>query len=144
MPTIEKIILDLKIDPKFVGTFFGHTLKWVEGKFCPSDDFIFEKIYDLFKYLKQNKIELNITKKMLPELYQHGQINFDSILKNLKFKKKTRQKIFKVIPSLRKKFQKIKMSKNSNADINWIIGQLRNNALGNISLKDLKTEIESK
>ena len=81
---------------------------------------------------------------MLPELYQHGQLNFDSILKNLKFKKKTRQEIFKVIPSLRKKFQKIKMSKNSNADINWIIGQLRNNALGNISLKDLKTEIESK
>ena len=144
MLTIEKIILDLKIDSKFVGTFFGHTLKWVEGKFCPYDDFIYEKIYDLFKYLKQNKIELNIAKKMLPELYQHGQLNFDSILKNLKFKKKTRQEIFKVIPSLRKKFQKIKMSKNSNADINWIIGQLRNDALGNLSLKDLKTEIESK
>ena len=90
MPTIEKIIIDLKIDPKFVGTFFGHTLKWVEGKFCSSDDFIFEKIYDLFKYLKQNKIELNIAKKILPELYQHGQLNFDSILKNLKFKKQSK------------------------------------------------------
>ena len=32
-PIIEKIINELEIDPKFVGTFFGHSLKHAQGQY---------------------------------------------------------------------------------------------------------------
>ncbi|MBL7086330.1 MAG: Glu-tRNA(Gln) amidotransferase subunit GatE [Candidatus Cloacimonetes bacterium] len=142
MPIIENIINDLKINPKFVGTFFGHTLKWVEGKYNPSREFNYNKIYELFEYLKENNIELNIAKKMLPELYQNAQLDIESILKIIKFKRKTKEKILAMIPFLRKKFEEIKISKNSNVESNWMMGKLINDAIGNIPLKNLKTEIE--
>jgi hypothetical protein len=80
---------------------------------------------------------------MLPELYQNAQLDIESILKIIKFKRKTKEKILAMIPFLRKKFKEIKISKNSNVESNWMMGELINDALGNIPLENLKTEIEN-
>ena len=55
-PLIEKIIKDLKLDPKFVGSFIGHRLKFVEGHYSSSDSFNYSRIYDLFKFLLDKKL----------------------------------------------------------------------------------------
>ncbi|MFH0893710.1 MAG: Glu-tRNA(Gln) amidotransferase subunit GatE, partial [Bacteroidota bacterium] len=54
---IEKIITDLKMDARFVGSFIGHRLKFVEGHYIRHYEFSFEKIYELFKYLKSKKLD---------------------------------------------------------------------------------------
>jgi len=142
-PIIEKIIVDLDFNPRFVGTFFGHTMKFVEGHYTPaSDDFTFEKIYDLFKYVKEKNIDTSLMKNILCAFYEHPKMDFDSVLASINFKKISKKEIVEVIPFLRKKFNTIRISKKEGVDVKWIMGELHKNALGNINLKELKEEVD--
>ncbi len=143
-PLLEKIIIDLRMDPKFVGTLFGHTLKHTEGQLEQSPEIEYEKVYDLLSYLNKNDLDVAISKSIIPLIYRHPNKNFDSILKTLKFKKTSRQNILSQIPALNKKFNQIRLSKNAKARTEWIMGKLRPIALGNIYLKTLREIVENK
>ncbi len=142
VPIIEKIVHNLKFSPKFVGTFFGHTLKNIEGKKTTHPDFSYEKIFDLFNFLKKNKIEITISKNMLPIIYEYPNMDFDSVLTILKFKRRTKQDLLAPIDFLIEKFKEIKISKRDDVIINWLMGQIHSQAIGNILLKDLMKELE--
>jgi len=137
-PIIEKIINDLAIEPRFIGTFFGHTLKYVEGHYLPSSTFSYEKIYHLFKFLKENKIKYSISKLMIPHVYQHPKMDFDSILSTIKFKKIKPEAILSHIPFFREKYNNISRKKDEISSTNWIMGELRKIAIGNMELCDLR------
>lgn len=142
-PHLEKIIEDLNMDPKFVGTLFGHTLKHTEGQFESSPDFEYERVYDLFLYLKKNNLDFEISKSVIPLVYRYPNKNFGSILKILKFEKTDRANILSKIPDLNKKFNRVHMSKNAQARVDWIMGKLRSSALGNMDLKTLREIVEN-
>ncbi|NLJ06892.1 MAG: hypothetical protein GX437_04375, partial [Sphingobacteriales bacterium] len=59
------------------------------------------------------------------------------------FKKVDKQSIIERIPYLKEKYQQTRRSKKEGADIRWIMGQLRNQALGNINLSELQKHITS-
>ncbi|MBE9469083.1 MAG: Glu-tRNA(Gln) amidotransferase subunit GatE [Bacteroidetes bacterium] len=143
-PIIEKIINNLKINPKFVGTFFGHTLKHIEGQIEAHPDFTYDKIYDLFEFIKKNKLDILLSKKMLPVICQYPNMDFESVLTNLHFKRRTKEELLAPADYLIEKFKEIKKSRNDNVTVNWVMGQIHNQAIGNISLKELKTNIEKK
>ena len=136
-PIIERIVKDLDVNPRFVGTFFGHILKFVEGHYTPSSSFNYEKTYDLFKFLKDNKIKYSIIKLMMPHVYQHPKMDFDSILSTIKFKKVKAESIITHIPFFKEKFNSISRKKDEKSLTNWIMGELRKTALGNIELCEL-------
>ncbi|MDZ7743281.1 MAG: Glu-tRNA(Gln) amidotransferase subunit GatE [Bacteroidota bacterium] len=140
-PLLEKSINELKIAPRFAGTFFGHTLKFVEGQYERAPEFEYKMLYGMFKYLLGKKIELEIAGKMLPELYEHPKMDFDSVLTSIKFKKQDRKDIFSRISFLKEKFDNIRRSAKKENAVNWIMGELREMALGNISLSELNREI---
>ncbi len=142
-PLLEKIIEDLKIDPKFVGTLFGHTLKHAEGQTESFPDFEYKKVYDLFLFLKKNNIDFEISKSVISLVCKHPNKNFISILKILKFEKTDKTDILSQIPDLNKKFNQIHMSKNAHARVDWIMGKLRPSALGNMDLKTLREIVEN-
>lgn len=143
-PLLEKIIKDLSFDPQFVGTLFGHTVKHTEGQHATFADFAYDKIFDLLAFLKKNDIDVAISKSMIPLIYRHPEKDWDSILKILKYKKIDPQNILSQIPDLKRKFNLIHFSKNANARSNWIMGQLRPFALGNMNLKTLSEIVENK
>ncbi len=143
-PLLEKIFKDLDIDPKFIGTLFGHTLKHHLGQIEPSPDFKYERIYDLLLFLKKNNLDFEISKSVIPQIYSHPNKDFSSILKTLKFKKTSRPNILSKIPDLNKKFNQIHVSKNSHSRVDWIMGKLRPFALGNMDLKTLSEIVEKK
>ncbi len=134
---IEKIIKILKIDPVYVGTFFGHTLKFVEGHYTAAEAFNYKIIFAMFRYLQQQNIELELARYMLPVVYEFPKMDFDSILESINFKKIPKDKIISHIPFLKKKFSEIKRSEESKDELNWIMGELREEAIGNISMKEL-------
>ncbi|MCF8230142.1 MAG: Glu-tRNA(Gln) amidotransferase subunit GatE [Bacteroidales bacterium] len=140
-PLIEKAIKELKLDPKFAGTFFGHKLKFVEGHYDKAPEFEYKMVYGLLKYLTSNKIELNIAAKMLPEIYEHPKMDFNSVLTSIKYKKQDKKDVFSRIPFLKAKFDEIRKSDKKKDAIDWIMGELREIALGNISLQELNKEI---
>jgi len=137
-PLIERIINELEVKSSFVGTFFGHTLKFIEGHYKPVAQFKYEQIYDLFKYLKNNNLDFALAKSMMPVLYEHPKMDFESILTSIKFKKIGKEEIVSNIPFLKEKFSKIRISPKPEVESMWIMGELRRMAQGNISLSELK------
>ena len=140
-PLIEKIILELNINPVFVGTFIGHSLKWIEGHFKPASEFSYEKIYDLFVFLTNKKIHLNLAKRIMQVSYQYPLMDFDSILESIKFQRKSESELLEKIEFLKVKFEDIKKRKEIDAKKRWIMGQIHSLALGNVDLAILENHI---
>ncbi|MCD4680217.1 MAG: Glu-tRNA(Gln) amidotransferase subunit GatE [Bacteroidales bacterium] len=141
-PLIERITNDLKVNPKFVGTTLGHKLKFIEGHYQSSGNFKYEIIYDLFKFLKEKKLELQLIKPLLTVAWQHPEMEFNIMLDTIKFNKISREKIISKIPILEKEFSEIRISKNSGVETKWIMGHLNKIATGNMALNELSSIID--
>lgn len=140
-PQIEKIVEELNLPPKYIGIFFGHKLKYAEGHYKRSDKFEYSILFDLFKFLQKKELHWMLAEKMLPVIIEHPMMDFDSILTSINFRLITREDILAKIPFLKNKFHQNGNNHNKSSEINWIMGQLRNIAIGNIDLKDLSNEI---
>ena len=136
-PVIKKIVEDLGYDPRFVGTFFGQRMKYVEGHYKPQSQFDYWRVYDMFKFIKENDLVENIAPAMLPLVYMHPQMDFDSILNLMKFRKRTEEEITAPIKFLKEKFKEIGKNLTEDATVNWVMGELHNQAIGNMDLKKL-------
>jgi len=136
-PLLEKIYQDLDISPKFVGTFLGQKLKNIMGKYKKGKDFNYNLICDLFKFLKDNNIYYEIAGKMLVELYQHPQMDFDSILVTLKFKRYKKEDIFSKVDYLKTSFYKSARNPSDKNMVNSVMGELNPVALGNVQMSEL-------
>lgn len=139
---IERIVSECDQRPKFVATMFAHTLKHLQGSVSPSAEFTHKKIYGLFKYVHEKKLHREIIKAMLPIVFEHPNIAFDSVLELLEYQKRGREEIVKQIPLLKKKFADIKASKDVGACHRWIMGQLRKIAIGNMGLRELAEVVQ--
>ena len=143
-PLILRIVKELKVKPVFAGVLFGHTLKYVEGHFKPSAEFNFRIIHALLKYLNEQGLERELARKMLPVLYQYPKMDFESVLTSIRFNRISQQEIYSHIPFLKKKFAEISAKGVAKQEADWIMGQLRKMAIGNVSLKVLAGQIKVK
>lgn len=136
-PLIEKIIQNLRYQPKFVGSLFGHTIKFLDGQFRKNPVISYEIIYDLLEFLEINGIDKSIAKNMLRVLYEHPKMDFESILTTLNYKKTDIKKIEEHIVYLKDKFLKIRLKETDEVKRNWVMGQIRKLATGNTNLAQL-------
>ena len=141
---IERIIKELKINPVEVGTFFGHRLKFVEGHYTPAEAFNYELIYELFKHLLEAGIATELAYYMLPVIYEHPKMDFESVLTVINFKRMSEKEIIERITFLRDKFNEIRRSEEEKDETDWIMGELRPIARGNISMKALYKQVNGK
>jgi glutamyl-tRNA(Gln) amidotransferase subunit E len=142
-PLIERIINELRYDPVFVTTLFGHKLKYVEGQIKPAAEFNYKIVYALLKFLKDNNLQQELAWNMLPLAYKYPKLDFQSILESIKFKKVSVDDILAKIPFLKNKFADIRFNDNSLNEKEWIMGQLRKLAIGNIKLNELSNLIKT-
>jgi glutamyl-tRNA(Gln) amidotransferase subunit E len=140
-PTLERVVNELGFNPVFTGTVFGQTLKHIEGHHKTTPDFTYNKVYGLFKYVKEQGLAPEIIRAMLPVLYQHPKMDFESILTSLNFKRVAKEEIVSKIQFLREKIKTTRLSKDSSVEPHWIMGQLRTSALGNIGLMELSEAV---
>lgn len=141
-PLVERLITGLEIDPVFAGTFLGQTLKFIEGHYKTTPAFTYEMIFNMFAFLRQNHLQPELAEKMIPVLYEHPQMDFESILLSINFKRIPAERIISNIQFLKDKFAQIRRKNEQQTGINWIMGHLRSSALGNISLKDLAAAVK--
>ncbi len=134
-------IVALGLKPKFVTSFFGHYVKNIEGKIPKHHDFEYIKIYNMFEFLVKNNIEPTIAKLMLPIIYAHPNMDLASVLKSIKFKKRTSEELFAPIEFLMEKFREINKKSHENDMPKWVMGQMHSMAIGNIDLKLLYDEV---
>jgi glutamyl-tRNA(Gln) amidotransferase subunit E len=139
---MQKIIDDLGMPPKLVASVFGHTLRHLETTVSPAAEFKYYTLYGLFKFIHGKKLDPIIAKAMLPEVYAHPKMVFDSVLTTIGYKKYAADEIAANIPILRDKFAEIRTSPRQDAAVDWIMGNLRPMALGNMPLRDLRVRVE--
>ncbi|MEG2017114.1 MAG: Glu-tRNA(Gln) amidotransferase subunit GatE [Clostridium sp.] len=150
VPLIEKINIDLNISPAFTGALLGHNLKHLQGKSKESfinasqtKQFNYERIYELFAFIKEENLNLDIAYSLLPIIFKIPEMDLITALNEISYIKTNKETIIAKIPVLSDRFNKINTSKNPKAKFKWIMNELRKMALGNIPLKEL-AEILSK
>lgn len=141
-PIMEKIIGELKINPRFLGSFLGQTLKYVEGHIKSVQKFNYKIIFKLFEFLKNNEITFEFAKKMIPMVYEHPKIDFDSVLEQLNFKKISDENILSHISFLKQKFEETCRTPGKDNEVNWIMGEINHVAIGNIKLSELSKKVK--
>lgn len=140
-PVLEKIVKKLNVKPSLAGSIVGHAMKYVEGHYKTTPEWRYDKIYEAFEFLKESKINYNILPYMLPHIYEHPKMDFESVLTILKYKKITEEDITAHIPFLIEKFKNIRRNNDDESLINWTMGELRRSATGNMDLTLLRQKI---
>ncbi|MBM3420306.1 MAG: Glu-tRNA(Gln) amidotransferase GatDE subunit E, partial [Bacteroidetes bacterium] len=140
----EKIAVDFGFSHKFTGCFLGHTLRNLEGKRQPHKNFSYKKIYGLFGFLATKKLDPALAKTMLPVIYDNPDMEFVSVLSSTGFKKKSTDELLAPVDFLYEKFLEIRISERDTAVTDWLMGQIRRQAVGNISLANLSERINKK
>jgi len=140
-PLIEKIINELGYKPSFVGTLFGHRLKYVEGHSRPTAEFSYKVIYGLLKFIKDKGLAPEIAWLMLPHVYEYPKLDFESVLTSIRYKKVSKEELLGSLPFLKSKFSEIRHTQREGIEKDWIMGQLRKLAIGNIPLAELAEKL---
>lgn len=136
-PLIERIVKELGYKPAFVGTLFGHKLKFVEGHAKPAAEFSYRVVYGLLKFIRDHNLTPEIAWLMLPHVYEYPKLDFESVLTSIRFKKVSKEELLGKIAFLKNKFAEISHHNNAENEKEWIMGQLRRSAIGNIELTEL-------
>jgi len=139
---IHRIISDFGEEPTFIAGFFGYMVKNIEGKLSLSSDFSYEKVYDLFRYVHDNDLKREILFSMMPVVYMHPNMDFESVLTTVGFERNGIPEILSYIPTLKDKFERLRTTNRPDAEVNWIMGNLRTRAVGNIALSKLRKLVE--
>jgi glutamyl-tRNA(Gln) amidotransferase subunit E len=139
-PLIKKMVDELKLNPKYIGVFFGQKLKHLHGQH-QKITFDLQRIYDLFAFLQQEKIEFDLAYKMLKLLFLYPKMEFDAMLVTLKFNKTNMQEIAAHIPVLNDQFVPQRKDTKEQEKVNAIMGQLRLMSEGNVNLMELANKI---
>lgn len=142
IPLIEQAHEEFGFSPKFLGTFLGHTFKNIEGKMPAHKNFSYKKIYGMLKFIHSNKLEPTIARKIIPIIFEHPDMQFTSILTSVNYKQRSLDEILAPVKFLYEKFKDIKYSGRDDAAVHWLMGQIHDQAIGNVPMKMLKDEIE--
>jgi glutamyl-tRNA(Gln) amidotransferase subunit E len=137
---MKRIVDDLKIDAKFVGVFFGHRLKHFHGQY-QEIPFDVNRLYDLFAFLKEKQLDVALASTMLKQMFINPQMDFESILTVLKFKRIPKEEIIGRIKLLQDKFSPARKNTTQTDKINCIMGELRSVSEGNIDLTELAKKV---
>ncbi len=142
-PLIERLVTELDLDPVFAGTFMGHTFKHIEGQNHMPEANYPGIIFNMFKFLKKNDLSPELANYMIPVVHEHPKMDFESVLESIHFRKAERDDLLSLIPFLRNKFRETARSATAANEMNWIMGELRKKAVGNMMLKELASEIKN-
>jgi glutamyl-tRNA(Gln) amidotransferase subunit E len=140
-PLMERMINELQVPASFAGKFLGQKLKYIEGHYQSADVFDYNRIYDLFAFLKGQQIEFELANRMISEFYSHPKMDFQSVLDSIHFKKIAKEDILEQIVFLKGKYLEVGIKQDVDNMNHWIMSQLRASAIGNISLSELAKKI---
>lgn len=143
-PLIVSIADDFDFSPRETGIFLGHRLKHIEGTMKAHEEFTYDIIHKLFGFIKDRNLRIEIAEPMLRVLYEHPKMRFESILTTLNYKKKEMEEILSPVDFLYDKFMQERVSNSDDCAVNWLMGQVRKQATGNVSLAELRKTLEKR
>jgi glutamyl-tRNA(Gln) amidotransferase subunit E len=141
IPLMERICHEFGFTHRFIGSFLGHTFKSIEGRMTVRSNFSYEKIYELFRYIHERELDGAIAKYMIPVIYEFPDMQFSSVLTSIHYKSRTLAEVMAPVEFLYEKFKEIGRQEDGAAAVNWLMGQIHRQALGNVNLGELRNTI---
>ncbi len=142
VPLMERVIAEFDCSPSWVGKLFGHLLKNIEGTLGRRTKIDRERLYQLFAFVHERKLDREILKELLPMMIASPAVNPEAALGRIGYRPRTVDEVLASIPALFGRFRRHKRSKAPDAAIQWIMGQLRPSALGNVPFDTLRAKVE--
>ena len=140
MPIAEKINKDFEVEGKFVCTLMAH---YIKGKIrLYKKDYDFNNLYSLFSFLHAHDIRWELIKEMLSIIVEHPKIDYQSVLNLLNWKQEKAEDLFSKIPYFTESILKNCQMKCHSQAISWVMGKLRNQALGNVNMELIQSKIK--
>jgi glutamyl-tRNA(Gln) amidotransferase subunit E len=143
LPFITDIVKECELCPKFIARLFAQKLKRVEGQIKPDGEFNWKKMRALFAFVRNKSLRLDILSDMLPYVFRHPSMLFDSVLEAMNFVRYSVEEIESLVPVLCSRFRKNKRCRREKAAmVKWVMGRLRKMALGNCDLANLNNFVK--
>ena len=142
MPLIEKLVEECGLPPIYSACLFGHTVKNIEGKGGARKKYDYARVYELCHFVVSKSLDKDIIKHLLSLVHMHQELDMPSILTISDYKSFTEEEVIEKIPDLQKRFALGGARSDQTAEIDWLMGQLRIVAVGNVSLNKLRTFVE--
>ena len=144
VPVIDRIVTSFDVDPTFVATLLAHRMKHLLGRHSPSCKMDVEKVVGLFGYAHEQGLHPEIVETMLPVIVEQSHMDPEAVLNHIGFSRCSREELLSRIAGLRKEFAGIRTSNGVEAEIRWIMGMLRQYALGNMALSELADAVRDR
>jgi glutamyl-tRNA(Gln) amidotransferase subunit E len=138
---IERIGNDMGFDHREAGIIIGHRFRSLEGRGKVADGFSYERLYDLFEFLRNKKLLPPIARLMLPFVVASPRPDFEKILAATGYSPATIDEIKSEAKVLEKKFEKISRNGKTSKTADWIMGQVHMKAIGTMRLSEVRKEI---
>lgn len=135
-------IISLGFTPKFVTSVIGHRVKHIHGKNGYKKDFNFEKIYSIFKYIADNNLDNELIKRIFSEIAKSGLDSAEKVLDRINFNKRNLD-FSEFLTKTNKLMTTIPEYRDHKCTVNWAIGNIAPEAVGNISIAKLSTLLTS-
>jgi glutamyl-tRNA(Gln) amidotransferase subunit E len=138
---IERIGNDFGFSHREVGVLLGHRFRSLEGRGRVARGFSYERLYDLFAFLKAEELLPPVARLMLPGVVSTANPDFKQILIDTGYAPASMTEIKSGVKELAGKFEEICFNGNRAASVDWIMGQLHMKAIGKLRLSDVRKEV---
>jgi glutamyl-tRNA(Gln) amidotransferase subunit E len=138
---IERIGNELGFNHREVGILIGHRFRHLQGRGLLAEGFSYERLYDLFAFLKKEKLLPPVARVMLPAVVATAEPDFKKILAETGYKKASLEEIRSEVKGLGIKYREVGHKSNGSVSVNWVMGQLHMKAIGNVRLARVREEV---
>jgi len=142
VPLVERLSDEGGEEPAFVATLLAHTLRRYTTMLADSGSTAADRLCSLVTFLRQRDLDRDILKAAAPAALSNPTRYFESILAELGYQPLQEENILERIPALSNAFDRQTKTDCPRARRDWIMGQLRPLALGNMRLARLARAIE--
>ncbi len=143
LPVIEKICSQTNLSHKTVADFLTHRLRDRDGHRAPQA-LGAEQIVGLFDSVMKKNLEAEILYELLPLKCTNHDATIQELLSRINYAVYDENELLSEADKLQKQFLTNCTTKREDALIDFLIGQLRPKALGNIKLTKLKALLKSR
>ena len=141
VPVIEGLSRDTGWPEKFVALLYAHTIKGLVRRKRLSDHRMIETLSELCRLAHAQGYDRTLLKEVLAEIAKDTSRPVATILKETAGKKKTLEDALKAVSQLAGEFDRLSKSRHSEAKHRWIVGQLKPEILGRVSLPQLSAAV---
>ena len=138
---IERISNDLGFDPREVGIIIGHRFRSLEGRGRVAAGFSYERLYDLFAFLKKENLFAPVARIMLPAVVAETAPDFRRILSGTGLRRASIDDLKREARELAPMFTEVCYNGNMAGMEDWLMGQLHMKAIGTVRLSELRKAV---